>query len=375
MTFPQDTPFERLVPQERPGRAAKVVVAGLRSLHGGSARALRRACAACDDWDGVLDFADVHRVVPAFREALKTSAADLAPAQAVRAIDARFRTNAQQNLILASELIRLSNLFGERGLRVVPFKGPALAVQAYGGLTMRQSGDLDLFVEPEGVREAVGLLEAEGYVCDTPAERVGFSPAHMRGRRELNFVRKWGPAEIHAELKWRAGEFHLPWHFDSRALETVSLAGGETVAFTAAETLLYLCHHGSRHMWQRLSWILDVAKFVAAPADDAHWRGVLRSARERGCLRNLLIAASLANRLCGAAPPRAVEAALVRDPKAGALARRLVPWILSPEEKPLFKHYHSFHVDSRERFGDRATIWAAWLWDAGRLDRAIPLKR
>ncbi len=374
MNFSKDTPFEEFPSAKAVPPEAKVVVSGLRALHGKHPDAFRRSCTGCRDWNAVLDFADSHRVVPAFREALRKHAANLIPAEPMRALDARFRTNAQQNLILATELLRLTKLFVEKELTVFPFKGPVLAVQAFDDLTMRQSGDLDFFVAPDEAWQAAKLLLDEGYTSDPPLHHVHFSRSHMRGRRELNFMRKWGHAEIHVELKWRAGEFHMPWSFDTSKTEHVNIAGGTVRTFSHAETFFYLCHHGSRHMWQRLSWIQDIASLLAM-SGDALWRLMLRESTERGCRRNLLIASTLAQQLCGSELPEPVSKAVRRDSVALNSARKLVPWILSSDQKPLFKHYHSFHVRSRERLRDRVTIWGAWLWDTARMDRVVALKK
>jgi hypothetical protein len=44
----------------------------------------------------------------------------------------------------------------------VPFKGPALAVQAYGDLSLRQYDDLDLLIHEADVPRAYQLLIANG---------------------------------------------------------------------------------------------------------------------------------------------------------------------------------------------------------------------
>jgi hypothetical protein len=62
----------------------------------------------------------------------------------------------EQQLLQTLELLR------ESGIQTVPFKGPALAVQAYGDLSLRQYDDLDLLIHEADVPRAYQLLIANG---------------------------------------------------------------------------------------------------------------------------------------------------------------------------------------------------------------------
>ncbi|MEK7856765.1 MAG: nucleotidyltransferase family protein, partial [Acidobacteriota bacterium] len=48
--------------------------------------------------------------------------------------------------------------------QILPFKGPLLALQAYGDISMRRFGDLDVLVKPKHFKAAVDLLSANGFV-------------------------------------------------------------------------------------------------------------------------------------------------------------------------------------------------------------------
>jgi hypothetical protein len=60
----------------------------------------------------------------------------------------------RRNLYLAAEMLRLSGLFRAKGLMVIPYKGPLLALQAYGDFALRQFADLDFAVRQSDLPRA-----------------------------------------------------------------------------------------------------------------------------------------------------------------------------------------------------------------------------
>ena len=59
--------------------------------------------------------------------------------------------NARHALLLAGELRRLMGALQAAGVSALAYKGPALAVRAYGHLALRTYSDLDLLVAPSSV--------------------------------------------------------------------------------------------------------------------------------------------------------------------------------------------------------------------------------
>jgi hypothetical protein len=68
------------------------------------------------------------------------------------------------------------------------------------------------------------------------------------------------------ELHWAiADRFHgvdlpLSWLFESPA--TIDLLGRRTRVMNAERTLLALCLHGARHLWERAAWLSEIATLV-----------------------------------------------------------------------------------------------------------------
>jgi hypothetical protein len=68
-----------------------------------------------------------------------------------------FFANAARNEFLAQELVKINQLMADNGIEMLNWKGPALAVQAYGDLSLRQFRDLDTFVKKEDLSKAKAI--------------------------------------------------------------------------------------------------------------------------------------------------------------------------------------------------------------------------
>ncbi|MEO8342158.1 MAG: nucleotidyltransferase family protein, partial [Nitrospirota bacterium] len=58
------------------------------------------------------------------------------------------------------------------------------------------------------------------------------------------------------------------------------------------EFLIILCLHGSKHGWERLKWVADVAELLRSQW--INWKRVFSTAAERKCHRMLLLGLALA---------------------------------------------------------------------------------
>ena len=72
------------------------------------------------------------------------------------------------------------------------------------------------------------------------------------------------------------------------------------------DLLLSLCVHGSKHLWERLAWICDVAELVKTRTD-LNWSTLLQHAAATKNDRMLFLGLCLANRLLDAPLPSHVK--------------------------------------------------------------------
>jgi hypothetical protein len=96
------------------------------------------------DWAYLIQTAAQHGVMPLLYQSLNTTCPEAVPKANLAQLRNYFHTNAQRNLFLTKELLKLLTLFETHSIPAIPFKGPVLAVSAYGNLSLRQISDLDI---------------------------------------------------------------------------------------------------------------------------------------------------------------------------------------------------------------------------------------
>jgi hypothetical protein len=305
-----------------------LLAAGRAPGPGGAPPDLAAAAAAVRDWDEALATAARHGVLPLLARALAPPPPALPPPTAARLRAAGLAATAT-GLFLLRESSRLVALLAAHGIPALPWKGAALAAEAYGDPGLRSPSDLDLLVRRRDALRAGGLLEAEGFAPGaalTPRQARAFVAGHA-GLAYTSAERG-----VMVDLGWALWEpdFRHPLTTDlllGRA-RTASVAGFALPALPPADLLLALCFHGAKHRWSRLVWARDVAGLLARRPEPDPGQLLAEASRLR-LRRALLGGCTLAAALFGAPLPPPLERAALADPHArrlgadaGALAAR-----------------------------------------------------
>ena len=309
------------------------------------------------DWDILLRMAKENAMLPLLHLHLEGLPARLVPARVRGQIKYGFDENHRNNLFLTAELLRLLKSFASYGVEAIPYKGPALAVAAYGNIALRRFADLDILVRRRDVPLARRLLEERGYEPE-----LKIPPAHEEAFQRVNYVRLFNRHDVGCvvELHWAVAPRSFSFPLDTERLwerlDYVELAGERVPSLSREDQLLLLCVHGAKDLWDRLEWVCGVAGVLHASAADLDWPRLLRDARSLGAQRMLLLGLSLARDLLGA--PLAHEAlrAIESDRAVKRLAdtvraRLMQPW---PEISYSLPTRMMFHARVRERARDKA---------------------
>jgi hypothetical protein len=271
------------------------------------------------DWEHLFRLARRHALLPLLSSGLESYAHDICPPEFRARLRGNFREGAARGTLLAGELLRVARLFESEGVPLLAYKGPALAVQAYGRLSLRRFVDLDVVVRREDVARAGVLLRTLGF--EKPAG-LGASQERFLLRRQHNLAYTRDVARLTVELHWELA----PAPFASVPVDdetwgraaSVRLLGGEVKTLAPEDLLLALSVHGTKHLWGRLAWVCDVAALVNSQAD-LDWPAVVRRARRSRVERMLYLALRLARGLLGATLPEDLLAA-TREPSTVSLA-------------------------------------------------------
>lgn len=272
------------------------------------------------DWAVVVDEAVYHGVVPQLYWFLQESGSDVVSSDVYEWLHRAFQHNLKHNLILTGELWRILLMFKDHDVSAIPFKGPTLAMVAYGDLAWREFTDLDILVDERDLAKVGELLVSAGYQARMDLSLLS-DPVFTVIEREFYFTNARTGTLI--DLQWRLSSTILPFDMSLEQIgknQMTVFPGGKQMATLGLEDLLlYLCAHGSRHCWERLGWIADVAGLINLnPQLD--WDVALAQARAMKCERVLLHGLLLAKDLIGAQIPPAIEQLARADAGSCALA-------------------------------------------------------
>jgi hypothetical protein len=229
------------------------------------------------------------------------------------------------NLERIRELHRVVAVMEAAGIPTTAMKGPALAVQAWGDVSARSYGDVDLLVPPERARDTVAALLAAGYVDRRARYGLEPSPAHWH---DWSFTAPDGRTlvEIHwslvAPARYPGVDSAEVWQAGAR--EEVTLPGGTVWALAPEVQLPYLAIHATAHHWGWLEFPLTLAGLVRRAGSTLDWEALRDRARRWRCRRITTVGLLLARELAGGDTldlPPAVRRALDADAEAARLAR------------------------------------------------------
>ena len=229
-----------------------------------------------DNPDGLLDLLLRHGLGALAYHLLKPVSVDLDPGPklALQGIFLRQRDLSAAQTKALTEIVREA---GQGGLELVLLKGAALGHLVYAQPVLRPKSDLDLWVRPDQLAEASGLLAGLGF-------RPRLDPADVAGTKKHLPQTKLqiDGQEVVVELH------HSIMPPGSMGIAAVNQSGCTTLDFeldrdglsastlSPDQMLRHLCHHLCEHaiFRVRLIWMLDIVLWAERYADRIDWEGL-----------------------------------------------------------------------------------------------------
>ena len=247
------------------------------------------------NWDHLIQRASQQRLTQLLYWNLKDFPV---PETVLNELKESFEENARGNLLMLGELLKVLKLLASEGINAVPYKGPVLAILAYGNLSLRQFNDLDIFVDRGDVLKAKEILVFHGYKPQFELE--GFMQRKfLRSQREYKFLNP--ETGVRFEIHWQFPGVSFSFSSEAKFLEDpksrtmIKINNDEVPSLSTENMLLILCIHASGHLWERLSWICDISELIQSFEVD--WKYISEGADELGIKRvlkvNLLLAMDL----------------------------------------------------------------------------------
>jgi hypothetical protein len=213
------------------------------------------------NWDDFISLAYSHGVFPLVYQVLKKHE-DKIPLNIFAFMKQTYMNLVKTNMLMTSELIKVSKLLEDNGIKAIAFKGPVLSVMAYGDVISRQYVDLDILVEKKELVKTVNLLLENNYENILPLEIIS-NEICLNTIKDFTVQNK--SSKINIEIHWSLFESKYNEAFKKLDISQTSdfLINQNKLKTLSNETLLiYLCFHGSKHAWERIEWISDIDRLI-----------------------------------------------------------------------------------------------------------------
>lgn len=310
------------------------------------------------EWPTLQGLAVAHRCSPLLHRLFSLVPCAAVPGPLREAVRRTYLASVARSATMGMTLAGARDLLDARGISLRVLKGPAMAALAYVDPSLREYEDLDLLVPRESFVEARRAFESVGFASRWPMSdgevvahmRAGWD-SHLRCARTgvlVELTTGVCPAYFLNPPQRDLWARPMAFRVDEQSFQTVS-----AVALPAL-----LCVHGSKHAWDRLIWIADLAGLISR-GHVPDWSAVVEVARGWGALRMLVVGVALAGRLLAGEPPPECRRLLDRDPEGVRIASRLWQRLTSGNQRRSSGAAKiRFHLRCRERLRDRARYLA-----------------
>lgn len=322
-------------------------------------------CQASLDWNHVVAIAVDHGLAALLHRSLENAGGSEVPDRVLDQLRKDSTRAAAKSLYLTRELLKVVRRLESEGIDVIAFKGPTLAVQAYGELSLRSFADLDILVRDRDVVAARAVLLSIQY-----ASPLGRTPPHLGAliRSGYNDELYRGADGVKVELHWRFAPAYFGFWADMAEIWKRSkplLLQGEWLRALACEDLLILlCVHGAKHAWINLEGIVAIAELIRRHPE-IDWAVVLGRAEETGAARMVRLGVILAVEVLGAPAPEHIVEFARADTEAVDLAAKVMEDIFQdvPDRADDSEYLRllRFHLATRDGWKDQVRFGARLL--------------
>jgi hypothetical protein len=319
------------------------------------------------DWTTLVSLALHHRVAAALLQPLRQPAVrPLVPDDIATALAHYVDTARERNQYLASELAAMLSALADAGVEALPLKGAVLGELLYRDLGQRPPGDIDFLVRRRDVTRTCEVLESSGY------RRVGTAGIRTAVQHEVyrqyqcEYVFVRDAPTIIVEPHWAVAQHVRALDLDYEAqfahAQPAVLAGIPVRVHAPDDLLLLLCVHGTKHEWERLGWIRDLAALLEqASALGLDLERALDHARRQGCARIVLAGLEVARQLLDASLTDGVRRAIHDDRVIAAMVDEVRKRLFVSGRPPDNARVTSFGYRMHDRAANRIRYVARTL--------------
>lgn len=308
------------------------------------------------DWNYVRETAIKHGIIPLLYKRLKEKMGHLVPPDELSVLRTLFMANAVKNLRMTQQLTKVLDLLANAGIQAMPFKGPALAVQAYGDLSMRSFDDLDILIHEKDFKKTYSILESHGFQPDYLVNSRIECKFLLFQEKDLIFSFK----DIYFEIHWKITERFLSIGFIMNQLwinsVPVFLNNKEFKTLSPEDLVIVLSIHGTKHMWQNLKWLADFVQLISN-CPELQWQEIFKRAENLNIRRILFFGLYLAQENCNIKYPFNLDNIFISDDNFENSITIIQNNFFNYQTTKWFFTPPSFYLKLRERFRDKTNFF------------------
>lgn len=306
-----------------------VVCAARRELDAEQQEKLRSLLTQVQDWEYLVTTASTHGLLPLLHKHLQSTHVDLVPGNVRSRIKREAVANTQNVLHLVGKQLKFYRLLKDHDIPVAILKGSALAQSAYGDISLRQAGDIDVLISRAHFDRTRLLLESLGYQM-TPQLTAAQLSSHLATNCEIQFVRDdWFTiVDLHWALAPKSFVFKMETDELLSRLQPVTIAGTDIDTLATEDLIVYLSMHGAKHLWRALEWITSLGELIRA-AESIAWEDVIVRAEKAHATRMLALGLRLAEEVSRVDIPAEVRRSVDADESIKQMAQQLLAEIFN----------------------------------------------
>lgn len=336
------------------------------------------------DWEYVIAVSSRNGLLPLLSRNLIQNFREQLPETIHERLSFFYLSNARENLYLSFKLAEVVSLLENNGIPVLSFKGPTLAIQAYGDPALRHFIDLDILVQPRHFDLAIELLVKNGYLSEISSGPLKRKLLFFTRKKDLSLFSS--DRRVRVELHWKlsGSHFSMPFEIDQiwNRMDSLMMGGTPLRVLAFNDLFVYLCLHGARHGWERLAWICDLHELIRrreAANGPIDWDELSQHARSYGCEKVVALGLFLVDEFFGLRTGYPDFDKTIANPVYVQIARKVRSKSLSDSSNQIeIGDWYLLHLSLKERRMDKLklkTVYLLWylrlIFTPNAADRSI----
>ena len=315
------------------------------------------------DWGYILQNSFRNGVFPLVSDNLLRNFEQFLPQDVISNFQERLAGHVRNNMFLTSQLLEIVRLFNSESVPFMPFKGPLLAMTAYGNLALRQFVDLDVLIQPQHLERSIKLLKTLDFAPIDNLSWLNRTNRYMSRNKDIYLTNS--DRSVNLELHWKLSGSHFAMPIEVHRLweqvETVNFAGVNVKSLSFNDLFIYLSLHGTRHSWERFGWICDINELLRSK-QDIDWEIVSREAKRLGCENILELTLRLVYEFFGTETNIPRWEKIKKDKSLDPIVVEIQQRLFSSERVPVkIGDRYLYHLKLKERSWDKWKLHLHYL--------------